>query len=59
MPIQIHEVIIRLTVAERQDPCAKSPEVPASSGTSSGGGTGSNEQIAEQIFEILKAKKER
>jgi len=60
MPIVINEVVIRATVTERLPGCGE-PRTPepgeeASSGTSGGA---SVEQIAEQIFEILKAKRER
>ena len=61
MPVQIHEVVIRATVTERQPACGDTSSQSAAGGgaaTASGGG-GSVEQIAEQIFDILKSKRER
>lgn len=59
MPVQIHEVIIRATVTERQPGCGDStPKSDTPAATGSGGGA-SADQIAEQIFDILKSKRER
>ncbi|MCF0048661.1 DUF5908 family protein [Dyadobacter sp. LJ53] len=60
MPVVINEVVIRATVTERLpgcgDPKAPGPGADPEAGSSGGA---SSEQIAEQIFEILKAKRER
>lgn len=60
MPIVINEVVIRATVTERLPGCGdtKAPE-PGDEAAAGKGGSASTEQIAEQIFEILKAKRER
>jgi hypothetical protein len=58
MPVQIHEVVIRATVTERQPACGDTPAASGAAATPASG-SGSSELIAEQIFEILKAKRER
>lgn len=60
MPVQIHEVVIRATVTERLPGCGDTASKSATpEGKVSASGGGSVEQIAEQIFDILKSKRER
>jgi hypothetical protein len=53
MPVQINEVIVKAVIDQKPKSDTNEPECPPS------GNTGTENEIAEKILEILREKKER